>query len=90
MDIRRKNKLLMILTFTFCLSVFFISTINNEMHPESLNLMAAILHEIPQAYTDLSACVIVGPIRGQRRIYEELRTKSSHALFSRTEIIPAC
>ena len=59
------------------------------MHPEWLNLMAAMLHEVRQAYTDLPACVIVEPIRGQRRIYEELSTKYSHALFSCTEITPA-
>jgi hypothetical protein len=88
--IRRKNKLFILLTFTACLSVSFISKINSQMHPEWLNLIAAILHEVLHAYTDLPACVILGPIRGQRRIYEEQRTKFSHALFSRTEIIHAC
>jgi hypothetical protein len=63
--IRPQNRLLLLLTFASCLSVFFIATINNQTHPEWLNLIAAILHAVLHAYTDLSACVILGPIRVQ-------------------------
>jgi hypothetical protein len=43
-DIRRQNKLLILLTFAACLSLFFITTISNQMHPQWLNLIAATLH----------------------------------------------
>ena len=33
-DIRLQNKLLILFIFAACLSVFIISTINNQMHPE--------------------------------------------------------
>ena len=59
------------------------------MHPEWRNLPSAIPSAVLHAYTDLPSCVILVRIRGQRRIYEEQRTKSSHALFSRTEFKPA-